>query len=222
MSVAVAPRVIFRRNTPRANGICASSASVFPSTALLVTSTSTPATGTASSSGSSTSSAPAPISSTSTSRGPATATTSPSCSTVSAVASSIVPLRRIRWTKTRASGTIASASTALSPTAFPPCLHAERAQLPAVPGRAGAAQLLGAAVLFLVLLAGRREIDAEQLRARAARSPAPSPPCRTCRSRRRRSASSRACVLASSAGRPSRLMASVERPIAAEIVCEPE
>jgi hypothetical protein len=35
--VAVAPRVIFRRNTPRAPGSRASSASVLPSTALLVT-----------------------------------------------------------------------------------------------------------------------------------------------------------------------------------------
>ena len=59
MSVAVAPRVILRRNTPRAAGISASSASVLPSTALFVTRTSTPSTGTASSSRSSTSSAPA-------------------------------------------------------------------------------------------------------------------------------------------------------------------
>ena len=37
MSVAVAPRVIFRRKTPRALGRWASSVSVLPSTALLVT-----------------------------------------------------------------------------------------------------------------------------------------------------------------------------------------
>ncbi len=60
MSVAVAPRVILRRNTPRAAGIWASSASVLPSTSLLLTRTSTPSTGTASSSLSSTSVAFAP------------------------------------------------------------------------------------------------------------------------------------------------------------------
>ena len=37
IEVAVAPRVIFRRKTPRVSGIWASSASVLPSTALLVT-----------------------------------------------------------------------------------------------------------------------------------------------------------------------------------------
>ncbi len=37
IEVAVAPRVIFRRKTPRAPGSLASSASVLPSTALLVT-----------------------------------------------------------------------------------------------------------------------------------------------------------------------------------------
>ena len=37
IETAVAPRVIFLRNTPRALGRWASSASVFPSTALLVT-----------------------------------------------------------------------------------------------------------------------------------------------------------------------------------------
>jgi hypothetical protein len=50
--VAVAPRVIFRRNTPRAAGSLASSTKVFPSTALLLTYTSTPATGTSNNSGS--------------------------------------------------------------------------------------------------------------------------------------------------------------------------
>ena len=37
IDVATAPRVIFRRNTPRVPGISASSASVLPSTSLLVT-----------------------------------------------------------------------------------------------------------------------------------------------------------------------------------------
>ena len=60
MSVAVAPRVILRRKTPRAAGISASSAIVLPSTALLVTSTSMPSIGTASSSRSSTSVGGAP------------------------------------------------------------------------------------------------------------------------------------------------------------------
>jgi hypothetical protein len=48
------------------------------------------------------------------------ATTSPACSTLSAVASSMVPLRRMRTMNTRASGIIASASTARRPTTFPP------------------------------------------------------------------------------------------------------
>src|SRR5262245_31412459 len=43
------------------------------------------------------------------------------CSTVSAPASSILPLRRRRSTNTRVLGTIASASTARRPTALPPC-----------------------------------------------------------------------------------------------------
>ena len=42
---------------------------------------------------------------------------------------------------------------------------AERAQLELMPGRAGAADFLLAAVLLLVALAGRLEIDAEQRRA---------------------------------------------------------
>ncbi len=117
--VAVAPRVIFRKNTPRAAGCLASSTNDFPSTALLLTYTSMPATGTSNSSGSSTSLAPSPISLTSASRGPTTATTSSCCNTVSAVASSIVPFLRMRWTKTRAPGSIASASAARRPTAFP-------------------------------------------------------------------------------------------------------
>ena len=60
MSVAVAPRVILRRKTPRVSGICTRSISALPSIALLLTRTSTPSTGTASSSRSSTSVAPSP------------------------------------------------------------------------------------------------------------------------------------------------------------------
>ena len=134
MDVATAPRVIFRRKTPRAPGWCAISARVFPSTSFLVRQTSMPSTGTLKSSGSSTSSAdcppiavpsrpPAtaanfarsPIMFTSTSRAPTTAITSPSRNTVSAAASSITPFRRRRRTKTRALGTSDSASAARKP-----------------------------------------------------------------------------------------------------------
>jgi len=56
--------------------------------------------------------------------------TSPSCSTVSAAASSMAPLRRMRWMKTRASGTSASASAALRPAAFTARLHPETRAAP--------------------------------------------------------------------------------------------
>ena len=135
IDVATAPRVIFRRKTPRAPGCCAISASVFPSSSFLVTQTSIPSTGTLKSSRSSTSSmvagppivvpsrppetaanfARSPIIFTRTSRAPTTATTSPSRNTVSAAASSMTPLRRRRSTKTRALGTSASASAARRP-----------------------------------------------------------------------------------------------------------
>ena len=142
MSVAVAPRVILRRKTPRVSGICTRSTSVLPSIALLLTRTSTPSIGIASNSRSSTSSAFGPSNDTSASREPATATTSPSARTVSAVASSIFPLRRRRRTNRRVAGatdvfsrtctpppacaascrcaTIASASPTLNPAAAPP------------------------------------------------------------------------------------------------------
>ena len=71
----------------------------------------------------------------------------------------------MRWTNTRWSGTSASASCAVLPTTGPPFLHAERAQLELVPGRAGTAGFLLAAVLLLISLARGLEIDAEQRRA---------------------------------------------------------
>ena len=107
----------------------------------------------------------APSTFTSTSRLPATATTSPSFRTVSAVASSITPLRRMRRTKTRASGTSASASAARRPTALPPgCTGTRAAPSGARPSRPRPAPSCRP-VLLLVVLAGGDEIDAEQLRA---------------------------------------------------------
>src|SRR5207248_5350722 len=52
------------------------------------------------------------------------------------------------------------------PEAFDPGvrLQSERANFPAVPGRTGAARLLDAALLFFVVLAGGRKVDAEQRR----------------------------------------------------------
>ena len=83
-------------------------------------------------------------------------------------ASSIFPSRRMRWTKTRASGTSASASAARRPIGLAARLHAEGAHRPAVPGRAGAAHLLrAAALLLLVVLAGGRQVDAEAASGRA-------------------------------------------------------
>ncbi len=65
------------------------------------------------------------------------------------------PFRRTRRTKTRASGIIASASTARRPTTSSAGLHLEGTHFPAVPCRSGAAEFLCAASLFLfVFLAG--------------------------------------------------------------------
>src|SRR5215831_6868984 len=183
IDVAVAPRAIFLKKTPRAAGITAISARVFPSTSLLVTYASTPSTGTLSSSASSTSVgtlpafttdsrplataaslARSPMIFTNASRVPATATTSFSRSTVSAVASSMTPLRRRRRTKTRAFGTRASASTARRPTTLP--LDCTRnARISAVPSRACSPELLRASPFFLlVLLAGFGQIHPDQSR----------------------------------------------------------
>ena len=166
MEVATAPRTIFDRKTLRAAGSPASSARVLPSTSLLVTYTSTPSTGTFSSSGSSTSCAASPITFTRTSRAPATATISPSRITVSAAASSMVPLaRRIALhedagVRDQRFGLDGSESDSL-----PARPHPERAQLPSVPGRAGAAHGGGATLQLFVVLAGGDEVHADEGRA---------------------------------------------------------
>jgi hypothetical protein len=56
----------------------------------------------------------------------------------------------------------------LRPAALPARLNAIRPNFPAAPRRAGAAELLDAALLLLVVLARGLEIDAEQLGAETA------------------------------------------------------
>ena len=113
MSVAVAPRVIFRRNTPRAHGTLASSAKRL-SVDLLVGDVDVDAFRRHGQQfaifdlfrrrADQVDRAPR--------AGRRSATTSPAWIIVSAVASMIWPPRRMRWTKTRCSGSSASASAA--------------------------------------------------------------------------------------------------------------
>ena len=153
---------------------------------------------------------------------PATATTSPSRSTVSAVASSIVPScggcarrRRAR----RAPGPRPRRPGGRRPSR-PVCTRkarsSQRCQAEPAPPIS-----LRAAVLLPRSPCRRRRDRCGAAPVRPARSRSPSRRCRTCRSPRRRSASTSSMALVCSAARPSRLMASVERPIEAEMVCDP-
>ena len=181
MSVAVAPRVILRRKTPRVSGTCTRSISALPSSALLLTRTSTPSTGTASSSRSSTSAALRRAASPARRgrpRPPRRRLPGGRC-----------PPWLLRWPRCGGGAAqrgarqarVASASRDAQADRLAALGDLERPHFPAPPGRAGAAQLLDAALLLFVVLARRLEIDAEQLGARAPRSRRPSPSCRTCR-----------------------------------------
>ena len=116
-----------------------------------------------------------------------------------------------RSTKTRASGTSAlGLEQPAGPRLRPPgctwkARSSQRCQAEPAPPSS-----LAAALLLLVVLARDLRLMREQPWTDQRRSRSPSRRCRRCRSPRRRSASSRAGALAWSAGRPSRLMASVD------------
>ena len=154
--VAVAPRVIFRRKTPRAAGILASSASVLPSTALLLTERRRPP--------------PA--------RPAAPDRRPPSRLRPEHLHEHVAGAgdrHHVALAQHGVRGRLLDRPVAADAqdedarvghqrlglggpqaNSLPARLHAEGAQLPAVPGRAGAAHFLGAALLLLVVLARRR------------------------------------------------------------------
>jgi hypothetical protein len=102
-------------------------------------------------------------------------------------------------------------------------LDAECAQLPAVPRRPGTAHRLVAAALLLdVVLARGDEIDAQQRGASQRDDDRGADGAEDVGDARTPPASRRASPgLSTPAARSARLMASVARPIDAEIVCEP-
>ena len=157
---------------------------------------------------------------TSTSRRPATATMSPAWITVSAMASMDLPFRRMLCTNTRWSGISASASCVVLPTTGPRSLtrNARNSNwCQAVPGPP--ASFLPPCYL-LIPLACCLKVDAKERRTNQRQNNGGSDGSENVRDgvghRHRISV-----FLASSGDRPRRLIASVARPIDAEIVCDP-